>query len=59
MFDALGLRRENDGLTGTDDRGRRLKKDERFFGHFIAEFCGMRSVIAPDAHNLAWIDGSE
>src|SRR5580704_13972436 len=59
VFDALRLGRQNNRLAGPDDRGRRLKKNQRLLGHLIAKFCGVRRVVAPDTHNFSRIDGGQ
>ena len=53
VFYFLRLRRQNNGFAGSDDCGRRLKEDQRFLRHFIAELRGVRRIIAADANDLA------
>src|SRR5688572_12026606 len=53
MLHLLGLRREDDGITGVDDRGRRFHKDQRYFGDFVAQFLGVFGIVAAYTDNLA------
>src|SRR5690606_15036696 len=41
------------------ERARRLQEQERFSGHLMAELCGVRAIVAPDAHDLARRDRNE
>ena len=59
MLDALRIAREDDRFAGTNDGRRRLQKDQRLFGHFVAELRGMRGIVPADADDLAGLDRSE
>src|SRR5579859_716915 len=59
VFDLFGIFRENNGFFLTDDGSRRLQKNQRLFGYFVAEFGGVGCVIAADANNLRRLDGSK
>jgi hypothetical protein len=56
MLDTLRVRREDHGLFRTDDGGRRLQKHQRLLGNFVAEFGGVRGIVAADANDFAGIN---
>src|SRR5690242_376008 len=55
----LRIFRENDRFFRADDGGGRLEKNEWLFGDFVAEFGGVRSVIAANTNNFGRRDGSK
>src|SRR5256885_4723330 len=56
---ALRIRREHDGLLGTNDRRRRFEKHQRLFGDFVAKLSGVGGVIPADADDFRWLDGRD
>jgi hypothetical protein len=59
VLHTLGVRREDDGLAGTNDGRGRLEEEERLFGQFVAELGGMGGIVAADAHDFARVDRRE
>jgi hypothetical protein len=53
MFHAIGILGKYDLFFRPDDGRGGFEKNEGFLGHLVAEFGGVRSVIAPDADDLA------
>ena len=52
VLDALCVRRQHDCFAAADQRGGRLQEKQRPLRHVVAEFPGMRRVVAPDADDL-------
>ena len=59
VLDALRIFRKDDGFVGSDNRRRWLEEYHRLFGDFVAEFGGVRGVVAADADNFARLDGGD
>src|SRR5437016_3835033 len=59
VFHALGVRRKDDRIGGADDGRWRLEEHQRLFGNFIAELCGMCSVVASNADDFAGLYRSD
>jgi hypothetical protein len=59
MLDALGIGRKHDRLVRADNGRRRLKKDKRLFGDYVAKFGGMSGVVAAYANDFAGLHGRE
>ena len=55
----LGKLRQHHGFFRAHDRRGWLEKNQGLLGNFVAEFGGVRGVIAAHANNLGRLDGSK